>query len=137
MRILGPVRAVTLAAMAALSVSMLWGADARAGEDSAIAVLDRPGEPQLVVAGTSRVVARYDAQPGGFELTLMMSARSLGADVVRSRVRLADGQQHRIILRGEDRAREGDSFTFTRRGDRIDIVAFDGDNDPELALLGN
>ena len=127
----GPIRTAILSMLAALAVS-----SASAGEDSAIAVLDHPGQPQLVIAGDSRVLATFDAQPDGLRLTLLLSTPALGPEVVRTQVRLVEGQQHRIILRGSDDEREGDSFTFTRQGERIDIVAFDGDNDRQVALLG-
>lgn len=86
------------------------------------AVLSHPGQAVEVRGLRNRVIAFYEDADGRMALTLLLSGGALGAEVLRSRVALRDGQSHAVTMSAGDASGSVDRFSFTRMGEGVRIA---------------
>ncbi len=81
-----------------------------------IAILSAPHQTVALAAAPARAVAFYRAAADALDVTMVFTDAE--GEVVRSRVRMKDGQRHIVTLEGEAGV-PGARFTFVRDGAAI------------------
>ena len=77
------------------------------------------GDTAQMAVGDTQAIAFYTTDRKGMQV--MMVFTDAEGDVLRTRVRLDDGQEHSIILDGED-VDEASRFSFRRAGDTVEMT---------------
>lgn len=82
-------------------------------------VLESPGTPGRLVAAKSTATAFFEFEGEQMELTMLFSEEDDPQSVFRTRVVLANGQSHSIVVTGEDDGADSQRFIFRRNGDKV------------------
>ena len=82
-------------------------------------VLDAPGTPGRLVANSSSATAFFEMKGERLELTMLFSDEDDPDSVFRTRVFLAEGQSHSIVVGEEEDGSDGQRFFFHRTGDKV------------------
>lgn len=84
-------------------------------------LVDRPGQAVELRGTRSRAIAFFVADDGTLELTVLLSGGALGSEVLKSRVKLADGQSHAFSLAGGAPGAAAERFVFKRMGKSVSM----------------
>lgn len=112
-----------LAALVLVAFATIGTGEARPFET---AVLERPGIAAELRGRGSRVIAFYDRQGRDIELTLLIAGVATGGEVLRSRVRLRDGQRHVLRLAGATEGQGADRYEAERAGNDVRLFVDTG-----------
>ncbi len=82
-------------------------------------VLDRPGTPGRLVADTSTATAFFEMNGEQMELTMLFSDPGEPDSVFRTRVVLANGQSHSIVVANSEDGSDAQRFVFLRNGTTV------------------
>lgn len=82
-------------------------------------ILERPGTPGRLIAETSTATAFFEMKGGQMELTMLFSDDDDPESVFRTRVTLAQGQSHSIVVGDSDDGASLQRFVFKRKGDTV------------------
>ena len=84
-------------------------------------VLDRPGSPARLASDDTSATAFFEIDGNMLELTMLFSEPDDPASIFRTRVRLAEGQTHSIVV-GEPGDSSGPQrYTFRRNGYTVEM----------------
>lgn len=81
----------------------------------------RQGETVQVASGVTQAVAFYTVDRKGMDLTMLMT--DADGDLIRTRMRMDDGQAHSILLEPLEDGAPGHRYTFLRLGATVQITA--------------
>lgn len=81
-------------------------------------VLDSAGTPGRLISGASTATAFFELDGDRLELTMLFSNEDDPANVFRTRVVLANGQSHSIVVAGDDDDNP-QRFVFQRDGETV------------------
>ncbi len=82
-------------------------------------LLDKPGTPGRLVADTSVATAFFEIEGDDMELTMLFSDEDEPESVFRTRVTLANGQSHSIVVSETEDGTDGQRFVFHREGNTL------------------
>ena len=82
-------------------------------------VLDKPGSPGRLVADSSTATAFFELEGDDLVLTMLFSDEDEPDSVFRTRVTLAKGQSHSIVVADSEEEAAPQRFVFHRSGDTV------------------
>ena len=82
-------------------------------------LLDKPGTPGRLVADSSIATAFFEIDGEAMELTMLFSDQDEPDSVFRTRVTLANGQSHSIVVSEAEDGSDAQRFVFHRDGDTV------------------
>lgn len=106
----------------ALSLFILPSAPALAEDADGSVILDRPGAAEELRGLRARVIAFYEVDDGKMKLTMLLSGVGSGGEVLRTSVKLADGQSHALRIPGGRSADLAELFSFVRSGEHVKMA---------------
>lgn len=84
-------------------------------------VLDRPGAPARLSSDDTSATAFFEIDGNMLELTMLFSEPDDPASIFRTRVRLADGQTHAIVVGDPGDSAGPQRYTFRRNGYTVEM----------------
>lgn len=90
-------------------------ADRRGSE----AVASEPGRDVQVSGAESRAVIQYEPEGETLHLKILIISNDPGSEVIRTHVRLSEGQRHAVHVAADDASSAGEGFEFHRRGGAV------------------
>ena len=86
-------------------------------------VLEAPGTPGRLITDTATATAFFEMNGSEMELTMLFSDQDDPSSVFRTRVVLAEGQSHSILVADADAddGAEGKRFVFIRKDDTVSM----------------